>query len=106
MRVTIAFSINDQLLLDKLQLVDKEHQDNGDDQGDKGGVKRHAQALGDAGDVAGHGLVGPGQGRADAAHRADKAHRGDGPGNIADGGQDSMRSPSSSQMVVRAVAAS
>ena len=77
----------DQALLAVLELMNKEHHHNAQDQCDKGGVEGDAEVLGDTGDVSLDGTMGLGEGCADAAYGADETDRGDRPGDIADGGE-------------------
>ena len=50
--VTVLSGIQHQSLLGKLQLMNEKHQDDGNDQGDEGGVKGNPEVLDNAGNVA------------------------------------------------------
>ena len=76
-------AVQDEAFLHQLQLVHEEHQEDADQQRDKSRVECNTEALGNAGDIALHGLVGLGQRLADTAHGTDEADRRYRPGNVA-----------------------
>ena len=71
--VAIGFGVVHESFLHQLQLMNQEHQENTDQQRNERGVKRNAQALSNAGNIAFYGLVGLRQRLADTTHCADKA---------------------------------
>ena len=85
--VEIGLGIEHQALLMQLELMQKEHQHDRDEQRDERRVERDAETLRDAGDIAFDRFVGLCESIADAAHRADEPDRRDGPRDVADHGE-------------------
>ena len=68
--------------LEELELMNEEHQNDRDDQGDKSRIEGNPKALGHSGDIAFNRTIGQSECRSYASNRADETNRGNGPGNI------------------------
>lgn len=74
--INVLLGIQHQTFLGQLQLMDKEHQDDAQNQGDEGGVKCQAQAFSYTGDITFYRLMGLAQCVANPTNGADKANEG------------------------------